>query len=1042
MNASGSRLLSVGLIVLGAPAVLSSQSVAGVGPVDAREVRGAILQMQRLDRDRGLALTDSTLLFTHDGGASWADVGPDRGLDGVSGVFFLGADRGWLAGVTPGSASRLVVLDTADGGGSWRERSIEASDLAGGRVYAGAGVHFADAAHGWLLGRVATGAAMSVGELLATADGGETWERLPSPPAAGRLVFASAERGFMTGAPVSERLYRTLDGGRSWHELGLRVSAAPGRAQYGLPAFSTPQDGTLAVTVGGDRPSLLTFVTGDGGLTWQRARSLALPAGDYGEPVAVALRANGSAAALALGTSVVLDTAGGRRALSMTSRSARATPDGAVPSVQALSIGDDGQGWALVAEGRCGEGGCRQTTRLVAFDGSSGSRGVAADLLSRAWSYGPSRVRPGASSTAGLTISQDKGFDKCAAASTAQMQTWRTSSPYRDANIYHGGIARGCSQPNLSASWVKTVFQQGWRLIPTWVGPQAPCSGFGSRFSADAATARGQGLAEADAAVNAAAALGLGPSTPVYYDMEYYSTTTACSAAVRAFVDGWTERVQTRGYVAGVYGTASNTQTDWRPGLFTHVPDAVWVAAWACTGATCSFTPSVFGIPGLSDAYWTNNQRIRQYWGGHNETWGGATFNIDSNHANGPVASPDATSLADLVVDSVSVSPAIPVAGQAVTFTAVVRNAGTAPTPSGVPIGVAYRIDGTPVTRGVVSGPLASGASVSVGATASSLSVTPGSHVVAAVADDLGAIPEANEANNQLSRSITVSPPPSCLASVPTADWKGEYFAGTQLTGSARMVRDEGTGSLGLDWGTGGPGCGLPADGFSARFTRTASFAAGRQRFTARSDDGVRVWVDGTLLLDKWLDQAPTTYTFEVSLTAGSHTVRAEYYENTGGALLQLSWQPVQGVAQFICDDGDHCLALAGSSAYWHRATACGGSALGYGGDMYWTYVNGSTVSNSARWTPILGGSGTYQVSVFVPRCNATSQQATYRIVHDGVTDVRSVNQNAYYDAWVSLGSFAFAGSGGEYVELTDATGESYTTRRLLAVDAVRWVRQ
>jgi hypothetical protein len=121
--------------------------------------------------------------------------------------------------------------------------------------------------------------------------------------------------------------------------------------------------------------------------------------------------------------------------------------------------------------------------------------------------------------------------------------------------------------------------------------------------SSTASTARSQGQAEADAAVNAAAALGLGAGTPVYYDMEFYATTTACSAAVRAFVDGWTQRVKARGYASGMYGTASNTQSDWRPGLFTNVPDAVWVAAWACTGSTCSFTPSVYGIPSLSDAY-------------------------------------------------------------------------------------------------------------------------------------------------------------------------------------------------------------------------------------------------------------------------------------------------------------------------------------------------------------------------------------------------------------------------------------------------------
>ena len=902
MTTNRFRVLSLCLLALGTSLAVLAQ--AG----DARESGGSIRQMQRLDRDRGFVLTDSTLLATRDGGVSWADVGPERGLAGVTGAFFLEEYRGWLAGTTPGLPSRLVVLDTADGGTSWRERSIDASDAPGGQPYAEAQVHFADAAHGWLLGRLGTGSAVSLGELLRTADGGETWERLPAPPAAGRIVFASAERGFMTGAPVSERLYRSLDGGRSWQELSLPVRAAPGQAFYGLPQFTTPQDGTLSVTVAGRRPVLLTFLTRDGGLTWQPARSLALPAGDYTEPVPAALTPGGDPAALAAGASIVVDRRGVGRALTMRVGPIReVAPDRAaaaraVPSIRALSTDDDGSGWALVAEGRCDEGACRQTTRLVAVDPAGG----AADLLTRTSLH---RLSTDLDSplTSASTISFNKGFDKCAAGTVAQMQTWRTSSPYRDANIYYGGSARACSQTNLTPSWVNTVFQQGWRLIPTWVGPQAPCSSFGNKFSLTPSTARSQGLAEADAAANAAAALGLGAGTPVYYDMEYYSTTTACSAAVRAFVNAWGERLRARGYVSGVYGTASNAQTDWRPGLFTYTPDAVWVASWYCTGSTCSYNPtSVFGIRGLSDSYWTNNQRIHQYWGGHNETWGGVTFNIDANYANGPVAVADGVGQPDLVVDSVSISPASPVAGQAVTFSAVVRNAGTAATPSGVTIGVGYRIDGTQVTWGAVNVSLAAGATVTVGTGGGSWAATAGTHTLVAVADDVNRIAESNEGNNQLSRSITV---------------------------------------------------------------------------------------------------------------AG-------------------------GVAQFTCDDGDACFTLFGPSAYWHRATTCGSTALGYGGDMYWTYVNGSVVSNYVRWTPALGGPGTYQVSVFVPRCNATSLQAKYKLVHNGVTEYRTVNQNVYYDAWVSLGSFAFTGAGGEYVELADATGESYTTKRLLGVDAVRWVRQ
>jgi len=109
---------------------------------------------------------------------------------------------------------------------------------------------------------------------------------------------------------------------------------------------------------------------------------------------------------------------------------------------------------------------------------------------------------------------------------------------------------------------------------------------------------------------------------------------------------------------------------------------------------------------------------------------------------------------------------------------------------------------------------------------------------------------------------------------------------------------------------------------------------------------------------------------------------------------------------------------------------------------MYWTYVNGTTVSNYVRWTPTLGVAGTYEVSVFVPRCNGTSQTTRYKILHNGISDFRTINQNNAYDVWISLGSFSFSGAGGEYVELTDATGEPYSTLRKLAVDAVRWTRQ
>ena len=87
----------------------------------------------------------------------------------------------------------------------------------------------------------------------------------------------------------------------------------------------------------------------------------------------------------------------------------------------------------------------------------------------------------------------------------------------------------------------------------------------------------------------------------------------------------------------------------------------------------------------------------------------------------------------------------------------------------------------------------------------------------------------------------------------------------------------------------------MPADGFSARFTRNASFEAGTYRFTVTGDDGLRLYVDGALRLDRWLDQAPTTYSVDVALSAGSHAVRLDYYENAGGAVAKLAWAKTGG---------------------------------------------------------------------------------------------------------------------------------------------------
>lgn len=229
-----------------------------------------------------------------------------------------------------------------------------------------------------------------------------------------------------------------------------------------------------------------------------------------------------------------------------------------------------------------------------------------------------------------------QGFDTCAAPSLSTMQTWWDNSPFTSVGIYVGGANRGCSQPNLTSSWVQSVTGMGWKLIPIWVGPQAPCSPLSSsKLTSDPFGAFLMGVTEANAAADRMTSLGIqsGWFAPVYYDMEAYPRDTTCIAAVRGLTDGWTYGLNGRGYLSGFYSSQCSGIVDvaavYNTAKFRL--NAIWIAAW-------NNTPNIFGFTGtcaVSDSYWPNHQRLHQFIGGHNETWGGVTVNIDSNAVDG-----------------------------------------------------------------------------------------------------------------------------------------------------------------------------------------------------------------------------------------------------------------------------------------------------------------------------------------------------------------------------------------------------------------------
>ncbi len=253
---------------------------------------------------------------------------------------------------------------------------------------------------------------------------------------------------------------------------------------------------------------------------------------------------------------------------------------------------------------------------------------------------------PGASAREGNPVTPGDftgyGFDQCQAPSQHTMNQWRRHSPFWGVGIYISGDSRACrDQTYLSAGWVSTQLAKGWRLLPITLGPQASCQPRFPRYGDDKTInpklgkhknylpARRQGKAEASKTVTTAKALGIVPGSTMFYDLEGFDLgNTACRESALAFLSAWTNQIHALGYVSGVYSSAGSgikmldDARVQRPGQFT-LPDQIWIARW--DGHADTSTSYI-----RSDG-WMPHARVKQYQGGHDETWGRARVNIDRN---------------------------------------------------------------------------------------------------------------------------------------------------------------------------------------------------------------------------------------------------------------------------------------------------------------------------------------------------------------------------------------------------------------------------
>lgn len=160
--------------------------------------------------------------------------------------------------------------------------------------------------------------------------------------------------------------------------------------------------------------------------------------------------------------------------------------------------------------------------------------------------------------------------------------------------------------------------------------------------------------------------------------------------------------------------------------------------------------------------------------------------------------------------------------------------------------------------------------------------------IVSAGVYSASALPTASPVQPTASSAPSIPAPTSLPPAAP--GYRGEYFANQSLNGMPAMTRTDN--AINFAWNNGSPDAGIPADHFSVRWSRSVDFAAGSYTFTVSADDGFRLFIDNKPVIDKWIDQAVTTYKTTVSLTGGVHAVRLEYYEDAGGAIAKMDYAP------------------------------------------------------------------------------------------------------------------------------------------------------
>ena len=297
------------------------------------------------------------------------------------------------------------------------------------------------------------------------------------------------------------------------------------------------------------------------------------------------------------------------------------------------------------------------------------------------------------------------------------------------------------------------------------------------------------------------------------------------------------------------------------------------------------------------------------------------------------------------------------------------------------------------------------------------------------------------------------------------SQWKAEYYNNMNLVGYPTMVRNESSPNHDWQWSAPDDGkIGVFADEFSVRWTRTLNFAEGYYHFSTFSDDGVRVWVDGTRIINSWVSGGGQTHTGDIQLSSGNHTIKIEYFEDGGLAYFDISWEQTDPPSQVTMAidspaggaDVEGIVTVGGwaidrvsssgtgvSQVHVYRDGTAGGGGVGlgvasYGGDRSdVAAVYGSQFRYSGynfSWNSNTASLGNHTLYVYVYSTVSSSWSHYQRQVHVVDTtppsQASSLRPNGWTGPYTSDNTPAFAwdsasdarGIAGYYIALNDWT--------------------